>query len=64
MDRSLRIAALCIFAGLLIELFTLFSARPPAFLVFVGFGGLLIAAGVVLYLLTLLRWLVPRKAET
>lgn len=58
-ERRLRISALCVVAGLLVELFTLFSARPTAFLIFVGLGGLLIAAGIVLYLLTLLRWLVP-----
>jgi hypothetical protein len=62
-ERRLRISAVCLVAGLLVELFTLFSARPTAFLLFVGFGGLLIAAGILLYLLTLLRWLVPRRTE-
>ncbi|MEK6374901.1 MAG: hypothetical protein AABO58_19675 [Acidobacteriota bacterium] len=62
-ERRLRISALCLAAGLLVELFTLFSARPTAFLLFVGLGGLLIAAGIVLYLWTLLRWLVPRRTE-
>jgi hypothetical protein len=63
-ERRLRISALCLAAGLLVELFTLFSARPTAFLLFVGLGGLLIAAGIVLYLLTLLRWLVPRRTDS
>jgi hypothetical protein len=64
MDRSIRIAALLLATGFLVELFTLNSARPTAFLVFVGIGGLLIAAGVVLYLITLLRGLAPKKQET
>jgi hypothetical protein len=64
MERSLRIAAILLVAGLLVELFTLNSARPTAFLVFVGVGGLLIAAGIVLYLITLLRGLVPKKEAT
>jgi hypothetical protein len=64
MERSIRIAAVLLVAGLLVELFTLNSARPTAFLVFVGVGGLLIAAGIVLYLITLLRGLVPKKQET
>jgi hypothetical protein len=62
-ERHLRISALCLVAGLLVELITLFSARPTAFLLFVGLGGLLIAAGILLYLFTLLRGLVPRRME-
>lgn len=62
-ERRLRISAVCLVAGLFIELITLFSARPTAFLFFVGLGGLFIAAGIALYLLTLLRWLVPLKAK-
>ncbi len=64
MERSIRIAAILLVAGLLVELFTLNSARPTAFLMFVGVGGLLMAAGIGLYLITLLRGLVPRKQET
>ncbi|MCU1227182.1 MAG: hypothetical protein JWO97_66 [Acidobacteria bacterium] len=64
MERGLRFSAIFISAGLLVELFTLFSARPTAFILFVGLGGLLIAAGIVLYLFTLLRDLVPRKEGT
>jgi hypothetical protein len=64
MERGVRIAAILLAAGLLVELLTLNSARPTAFLVFVGVGGLLIAAGIGLYLITLLRGLVPRKGET
>jgi hypothetical protein len=64
MERSIRVAAVLLVAGLLVELFTLNSARPTAFLLFVGVGGLLLAAGIVLYLVTLLRGLAPKKQET
>jgi hypothetical protein len=63
MERSLRISAILLVAGLLVELLTLFSARPTAFLFFVGIGGLFMAAGIGLYLVTLLRGLVPGKRE-
>jgi hypothetical protein len=63
MERRLRISAVSLVLGLLVELFTLFSARPFIFLVYVGFGGLLIAVGVLLYLWTLLQSLVPRAKE-
>jgi hypothetical protein len=59
MDRGIRIAALFLAAGLLVELFTLNSIRPPAFLIFVGIGGALFAVGIGLYLITLLRGLIP-----
>jgi uncharacterized membrane protein YczE len=61
MEHRIRVSAILVVAGLLVELFTLFSARPTAFLLFVGLGGLLIAAGIGLYLFTLLQGLVPRK---
>jgi hypothetical protein len=61
MERRLRIAALLLLAGLAVELATLFSAHPTAFLVFAGAGGLLLAAGIGLYLLTLLQSLVLKK---
>ncbi|MCU1347568.1 MAG: hypothetical protein JWO56_598 [Acidobacteria bacterium] len=61
MERRLRTSAILLLAGFAVELVTLFSARPTAFLVFVSVGGLLLAAGIGLYLVTLLRGLVPRK---
>lgn len=64
MDRGIRIAALFLVAGLLVELFTLNSIRPPAFLIFVGVGGVLFVIGIGLYLITLLRGLVPNQRET
>jgi uncharacterized membrane protein YczE len=61
MERRLRIAAILLLAGLLVELATLFSPHPTAFLVFAGVGGLLLAAGIGLYLVTLLQSLVVKK---
>lgn len=60
MERRLQISAVVLIVGLIVELVTLFSARPTAFLIFAGIGGLFVAGGVGLYLLTLLQWLVPR----
>jgi hypothetical protein len=51
--RRLRISALAVLFGLLVELISLTWHTPSAFLVFVGFGGLAIAAGIVFYLLTI-----------
>lgn len=53
MIARLRIAGVLIFVGLLIEGFTLTWNNPIAFVVFLGIGGLLIVAGIVLYLLSL-----------
>lgn len=33
------------------------------FLFFIGFGGLLIAGGILLYVWTLLQWLLPGNRE-
>ncbi|HWC18129.1 MAG TPA: hypothetical protein VG498_14000 [Terriglobales bacterium] len=49
----LRLAGILIALGLLVELFTLAWNNPIAFLVFLGLGGLLIFAGIVIYLLSL-----------
>jgi predicted membrane channel-forming protein YqfA (hemolysin III family) len=49
----LRISGALISLGLLIEVFTLSWNNPVAFLVFLGVGGLLLAVGIVFYLLSL-----------
>jgi len=49
----LRISGGLISLGLLIEAFTLSWNNPVAFLVFLGIGGLLLAVGIVFYLLSL-----------
>ena len=51
--RRLRLAGLLLALGLLIEAATLYWPHPTAFLVFLFLGGVLIAAGVVLYLFTI-----------
>ncbi len=48
--RRLRFAGLLLGLGLLIEAATLFWPHPTAFLVFLLLGGLLVAAGVLVYL--------------
>ncbi len=54
MTRRLRRSGILLILGLLVETFSLLWSRPMAFIVFVGVGGLLMAAGVLLYLLSLL----------
>ena len=49
----LRAAGVLIMLGLLVELLTLAWNNPIAFLVFLGIGGVLIAIGVVVYLISL-----------
>jgi hypothetical protein len=61
MERRFRLSAMLLLCGFAVELATLFSAHPAAFLVFAGAGGLFLAAGIGLYLLTLLQTLVPRR---
>ncbi len=51
--RRLRLSGLLVSLGLLIEAATLFWAHPTAFLAFLFVGGLLVAAGVVLYLVSI-----------
>lgn len=53
MELRLRIAGALIFAGLLIEGFTLTWNNPIAFLVFLGVGGVLMLIGIVFYLISL-----------
>ena len=49
-DKRLRRAALLIAPGLAIQAATLGSSHPLAFIVFIFPGGLLVAAGIVLFL--------------
>ena len=51
----LRTAALLVLIGLLVEAGSLLRSHPTSFLVFIGVGGLALAAGIVLYLRALLR---------
>jgi hypothetical protein len=63
--RRLRLAGFLVIFGLLIEAVTLFWPHPTAFLVFLLLGGSLVAAGVVLYLITIASWpaVEPPKAQ-
>lgn len=58
--RRLRLAGLLLGLGLLIEAATLFWPHPTAFLVFLLLGGVLVAAGILLYLLTIATYPSPR----
>lgn len=53
-SRALVIAAVLVGLGLAVEVATLSWTHPTAFLAFAGVGGLLVGAGVVVYLWTLL----------
>lgn len=57
----LRLAGVLIVLALLIELFSLFWNRPIAFLVFMFGGGVLLAAGILIYLYSLVSLPIHRK---
>ena len=52
-ERRVRIAAILVAAGLLVEVLVLQGLRPPAFLIFVLAGIPLVAAGVLVFLYSL-----------
>ena len=52
--RRLQLSGLLLILGLLVEAACLLSPRPIAFIIFVSVGGLLMFAGVVLYLVSLI----------
>lgn len=54
--RRLRLSGLLVILGLIVELVTLFWAHPTAFLVFLGLDGLLVGAGVLLYLFSIVTY--------
>lgn len=53
MNKRLRLSSLLILIGLIIELFTLAWTHPLSFMLFLFLGGLLIATGIVIYLVSL-----------
>ena len=53
-ERRLQICGVILIAGLLVEGICLLWSRPLAFVVLAGFGGGLIAAGVLYFLYSLL----------
>jgi hypothetical protein len=59
-ERALRISGAFLILGIAVEIISLVSEKPLAFLLFVGVGGSLTFAGIVLYLYSLL----PPALET
>ena len=57
----LRLAGVLIVLALMIEVFSLFWNRPIAFLLFMFGGGLLLAAGILIYLYSLVSLPIHRK---
>ena len=53
LEKRLRLAGMLVIFGLLVEAACLLWARPLAFILLVGVGGLLCAAGIVVYLYSL-----------
>jgi hypothetical protein len=50
LERRIRGAALLMIAGLVTEMASLMWRHPTAFVLFVGLGGLLLAAGMLLFM--------------
>jgi predicted membrane channel-forming protein YqfA (hemolysin III family) len=53
LQRKLKTAAYLLIAGLAVEGITLHWAHPTSFLVFIVLGGILLTAGIVTYLITI-----------
>ena len=53
LERRLRLAGLLLIVGLLVEGICLLWARPLAFILLVGVGGLLCGGGIAVYLYSL-----------
>jgi len=53
LERRLRLAGTLVVLGLLVEFVSLLKSHPLAFIVFLVVGGLLIAAGILIYLYSL-----------
>jgi fucose permease len=50
LSRRLKLSGILVGLGLIVETLTMFWPHPTAFLAFLFLGGLLVAAGVLLYL--------------
>jgi hypothetical protein len=53
LEKRLQISGTLLILGLLIEALCLLAAKPIAFVIFVAVGGLLLFAGVALFLFSL-----------
>jgi len=60
-ERRIRLAAALVLLGIAIEAVSLRILHPLSFVVFAAFGALAIGAGIVVYLLALLRGVEPGK---
>jgi hypothetical protein len=58
-DRKLQLSGLILILGLVVEALCLLGHGPIAFMLFLGIGGVLFAAGILVYLYSL----VSAKAE-
>ena len=61
MERRLQFSGVLLILGLLVEALCLFWTRPIAFVLFLGLGGLLLALGILLYLLSLVSKNQPER---
>jgi len=53
LEKRLQLSGTLLILGLLVEAFCLLAAKPIAFVIFVAVGGLLLFAGVALFLFSL-----------
>ena len=61
-ERRIRLAATLVLLGIVLEAVSLRILHPLSFVVFAAFGALAIAAGIIVYLLALLRVADPGAA--
>ena len=57
--KRLQLSGMLVAAGLLVEVVTLYWAHPLAFLAFILLGGTLVAAGMLLYLYSIVSHVSP-----
>ena len=62
-ERRIRVASALVLVGIAIEAVSLRILHPLSFVVFAAFGALAIAAGIIVYLLALLRVADPGAAS-
>jgi hypothetical protein len=53
LQRKLKTAAYFLIAGLAVEGITLHWAHPTSFLLFISLGGILVLAGIAIYLIAI-----------
>jgi hypothetical protein len=53
LEHKLKIAAYLLIAGLVVEGISLHWAHPTSFLLFISLGGVLVLAGIAIYLIAI-----------